>query len=89
MISTKQKLIAVAFLLLFSVAAQAEEISLYDPHGVAVAYIADDLTVYIWDGDPTAYLSGSDHRFSIYAFNGMHLGWFINGIVYDHSGNSG
>ncbi len=88
MSSTKQKLIAVAFLLLFAVSAQAEEISLFDQHGVAVAYVVDDLTVYIWDGDPVAYLSGADRHFSIYAFNGMHLGWFINGIVYDHGGNS-
>ena len=62
----------------------AKEISLFGSNGEAVAYIAanDDMTIYLWDGTPVAYLSGG----SIYGFNGKHLGWFTSGIVLDHNG---
>jgi hypothetical protein len=82
-----KKIIVAVILGLFPLVAQAEEISLFDPRNGAVAYVADDLTVYIWNGDPVGYLSGSDDRFSIYGFNGTHLGWFIHGMVLDHKGN--
>jgi hypothetical protein len=72
---------------LLSLTARAEEVSLFDSHGAPVAYAADDFTVFMWDGDAVAYLSGADDRYSIYAFNGTHLGWFIHGLVYDHAGN--
>ena len=69
----------------------ADQVTLFDARGKAVAYMApdDDLTVYLWSGKPVAYLyqdSGSD--FHVYGFNGKHLGWFVNGVVRDHDGNA-
>ncbi|GAA5480043.1 4-fold beta flower protein [Haloferula helveola] len=61
------------------------EVTLYDPSGEPVVYIDvdDDHTIYTWGGTPVAYLS-DEH---IYGFNGKHLGWFQDGIVWDHDGN--
>jgi len=39
-------------------------------------------SVFLWDGRAIAYLYG--HH--IYGFSGLHLGWFINGVVYDPEG---
>ena len=62
----------------------AQEISLYNSTGEAVAYIDtdNDLNIYLWKGDPVAYLDGK----SIYGFNGKHLGWLNRGIVRDNNG---
>lgn len=62
----------------------SQTITLYDRRGQAVAYIdpSDGQTIFLWDGTPVAYLMG-EH---IYGFNGFHLGWFINGRVFDHIG---
>ena len=61
------------------------EISLFNKNGDAVAYLADDYdrTAYLWDGQQVAYLL--DDRF-IYGTNGKHLGWFIDGIIFNPSG---
>ena len=40
--------------------AQSEEITLYGRDASAVAYIAEDLTVYLWSGAPVAYLERDD-----------------------------
>jgi hypothetical protein len=71
-------------------AAAADEITLFDKGGNAVAYIdtADnDLTIYLWDGTPVAYLYNNRTDYDVYGFNGKHLGWYINGVIRDHSGN--
>ena len=62
----------------------AREVSLYDYAGEAVAYIDtdDEMNIYLWKGEPVAYLDGQ----SIYGFNGKHLGWFKEGIIWDHEG---
>ena len=82
-----------ACLLLFvcSVVAAQDEISLFNREGRASAYIVlgDDLNIYLWSGDPVAYLvrdSGGD--FHVYGFNGKHLGWFVGGIIRDHEGDA-
>lgn len=62
------------------------EISIFDKNGDAKAYIADDLTIYLWDGDPVAYLYKSSSDWHIYGFNGDHLGWYVDGIIYDNNG---
>ena len=64
----------------------AEEISLYDNKGEAVAYIdvVDELTIYLWSGKPVAYLDGEN----IYGFNGKHLGWYSDGAIIDHRGDA-
>lgn len=76
-------LLLVAFLLVPAVS-QAMEQSLYDPDGEAVGYMdtRDQMSIYLWDGQPVAYLDGP----SIYGFNGRHLGWLKDGIVIDHDG---
>src|SRR5712691_954357 len=66
-----------------------DEISLFDPSGKATAYIAEELTIYLWSGKPVAYLSeDAAGGFHIYGFNGKHLGWFIGGVVRDHKGKA-
>ena len=65
------------------------ELSLYNPSGKATAYITEDLTVYLWSGEPVAYLSeDADSGFHVFGFNGKHLGWFVDGAVWDHSGKA-
>jgi hypothetical protein len=60
------------------------EETLYSANGGPVAYISDGLTkaIYLWDGHPVAYL----YDYRVYGFNGLHLGWFIDTIVYDPDG---
>lgn len=71
------------------VAANDDEISLFDSTGTATAYIAEELTIYLWSGKPVAYLEKDDAGgFHIYGFNGKHLGWFVGGIARDHKGNA-
>jgi hypothetical protein len=63
-----------------------DEISIFDKNGDAKAYIADDLTIYLWDGNPVAYLYKSGSDWHVYGFNGVHLGWYVDGIIYDNNG---
>jgi hypothetical protein len=62
------------------------EISLFNSNGEAVAYIAvdDDLTIYLWSGEPVAYIDDED----VYGFNGKHLGWFSESMIINHNGES-
>lgn len=67
----------------------AEEITLFNSEGEAIAYIDaedDDLTIYMWNGTPVAYLDPDGWGFHIYGFNGKHLGWFEDGIIRNHEG---
>jgi hypothetical protein len=86
----------IIFALLLSIASTAlakadEEVSLFNNDGKAIAYITinDELTIYLWSGEPVAYLekdtSGGHH---VYGFNGKHLGWLVKGIIRDHEGNA-
>jgi hypothetical protein len=61
------------------------ERTLFNKDGKAVAYITDDYnkTIYLPDGRPVAYLYEEMHIFGI---NGRHLGWFVDDLIYDHSG---
>jgi len=70
--------------LLIPIIGYAREISLYDDTGEAVAYIDtdDEMNIYLWEGKPMAYLLEQ----SVYGFNGKHLGWFKEGIIWDHEG---
>ncbi len=73
----------VVFLLIQSIG-YAREISLYDDAGEAIAYIDtdDEMNIYLWKGKPVAYLDDE----SVYGFNGKHLGWFKEGIIWNHEG---
>jgi hypothetical protein len=84
--------VAVAyFLAIISCTAIAQdEISLFDGKGRAAAYIVtdQDLTIYLWTGEPVAYLTRDSGRdFHVYGFNGRHLGWFVDGVVRDEEGS--
>jgi hypothetical protein len=70
--------------LLLPVTVLAREISIYDSKDEPVAYIDtdDEFNIYLWGGEPVAYLDGN----SVYGFNGKHLGWFREGIIWDHRG---
>ena len=59
--------------------------SLFNKNGEAVAYLTDDYhnTIYLWDGQQSAYLFNDR---LIYGINGRHLGWFIDGIIYNNIG---
>lgn len=76
--------------------AQDEETTLYNSDGNPVAYmsvgdsgVSDNPIIYLWSGKPVAYLttSSSGEGFSVYGFNGHHLGWFVKGVLRDHEGN--
>jgi|SRR5436190_1479109 len=57
------------------------EETLFDIEGNAIAYVAadDGHTIYLWSGRPVAYLD--EER--IYGFNGIHLGWYENGVIFN------
>ena len=69
-------------------AVSAEEITLYDSEGNAAAWIdtGDRNTIYLWSGEPAAYVLKEGSVPDIYGFNGRHLGWLEKGIVRDHEG---
>jgi len=77
-------------LLIFPIFTFAQEISLIDSDGDAIAYIDtddEDNTIYLWNGTPVAYLSPKSSYYDIYGFNGNHLGWFEDGIVRNEDGD--
>ncbi len=61
------------------------EKTFFNKQGYPVAYLTDDYdrTIYLWEGQQVAYLF--DERI-IYGTNGRQLGWFIDGVIYNHSG---
>lgn len=64
---------------------RAMDKTLFDKNGEAIAYISDDFdqTIYLFDGNPVAYLYEERH---IYGINGRHLGWLINDIIFTDGG---
>jgi hypothetical protein len=78
----------ILLMLLSTAGLASDETTLFDSRGRAAAYIADDLTIYLWSGKPVAYLDrNSGGGFDVYGFNGKHLGWLSRGVVRDHQGN--
>ncbi|MCX6154603.1 MAG: hypothetical protein NT007_10620 [Candidatus Kapabacteria bacterium] len=93
----KKILIICFFSFLLLSVAKAEDITLFDKNGEAIAYIAMDqeMTIYMWDGEPVAYLvkKGPSENpkvdlFSIFGYNGKLLGWIKDGILRDKDGNA-
>ena len=60
----------------------SDELTFYDSHGTPVAYAVDDGAIYLYSGEPVAYLSAD----SLYDYSGSPLGFFEDGWVYDHGG---
>jgi len=61
------------------------EITLFGSQGEPVAYIEDtkNKTIFSFNGEPLAYIDESNN---LYVFNGMHLGWFEDQIIWNHLG---
>jgi hypothetical protein len=80
------RFVIIALMLIFALQARAEEISLFDKDGNAVAYIDvnDELTIFLWEGEPVAYIDEDD----VYGFNGKHLGWLLKGAIWNHEGDA-
>jgi hypothetical protein len=57
---------------------------LFDGKGRPVAYLETDgeRIIYLWGGHAVAYFVGD----RIYGWNGNHLGWYSEGVVYDVRG---
>ena len=64
---------------------QEGETTIFGKNGAPKAYIAwdDENTIYSFEGKPLAYV---DEQNNVYGFNGRHLGWFEDGILWDHQG---
>ncbi|MDD5502608.1 MAG: hypothetical protein PHH26_03990 [Candidatus Thermoplasmatota archaeon] len=58
-------------------------LTFFDQYGTPVAYTDDLVHIYLFTGEPVAYLSGQH----VYAYSGEHLGWFNEGWILDHDGN--
>ena len=60
------------------------ETALFDKYGLPKAYIDEETCViYLWNGRTIAYIEDE----KVYGWKeGIHLGWFINGILYDLKG---
>lgn len=80
-------LVISTFIIPATAAAADDDISLYDSTGAAVAYISpsDQMTIYLWDGTPVAYLDQDGT--SVYGFNGEHLGWLQGAVIIGRDGN--
>ena len=61
------------------------EKTFFNKNGDAVAYLSDDYdrTIYLWGGRQVAYLYNDRLVFGI---NGKHLGWFVDGVIFNHAG---
>lgn len=55
----------------------------YDNHGRPTAYTEDDEHIYLFTGEPVAYL----HTDAVYSYSGKQLGWFRDGWIRDLNGN--
>ncbi|HNR06872.1 MAG TPA: hypothetical protein PKM27_06105 [Saprospiraceae bacterium] len=70
--------------------AQDEEIAIFNSKGKAIAFleVSEEQTLYMWSGKPVAYLYKEGGETHIYGFNGKHLGWYEEGILYTHDGDA-
>lgn len=59
------------------------EILFYNESGVSAAYTEDGTHIYLFSGEPVAYIDGN----SIFSFSGKHLGWYIQGWIRDNNGD--
>ena len=57
----------------------------FDNHGRPTAYTEDDVHIYLFTGEPVAYLDDD----AVYGFNGHQFGWFENGWIRDLQGACG
>ncbi len=58
------------------------ELTYYDSSGKPIAYTEDNTHIYLFSGEPVAYIDNG----SVYSFSGRHLGRFENGWIRDNDG---
>jgi len=58
------------------------EITFYNRNGIPIAYTEDGEHIFLFSGEPVAYLYGE----SVFSFTGKHLGWFREGWIRDNFG---
>ena len=75
-------------MVLFLSVGNAQQVSLYDSDGEAIAYIdfGEDATIFMWDGTPVAFMEKEGSDVCVFGFNGSFMGWFDDGIIYDKKG---
>ncbi len=83
----KSVLLTIMTILSFATVVNAQQTSLFDREGEARAYIdyEQDATIFLWDGTPVAFLE--KHGEGVFGFNGLFIGWYEEGIIYDKSGD--
>jgi hypothetical protein len=59
------------------------QINFYDKTGKPTAYTEDRIHIYLFSGEAVGYLDGD----SVFSYTGVHLGWFEDDWIRDHSGN--
>lgn len=61
-----------------------DEVVFWDSTGHVVAHKDDnDDVIFLWSGEPVAIVDDE----SVFAFDGRHLGWFLDGWIRDHAGD--
>ena len=55
----------------------------YDKSGAPVAYCEDGEHIYMFSGQPVAFLNED----TVYSFSGKHIGWFEDGWIRDKFGH--
>ena len=58
------------------------ELTFYDSKGRPIAYTEDGTYIYLFSGEPVAYLDNE----SVYSVSGKHIGRFRNGWIRDNNG---
>ncbi len=52
------------------------ELSIFDNSGREIAYLDDQtLDIYLWEGEPVAFLMKTNELIIMFGYNGKHLGW--------------
>jgi hypothetical protein len=84
----KKKIILFLALITLIISLSAQEVSLFDSNGEAVAYIdfGEDATIFTWAGTPVAFLEKDSQDICVFGFNGDFLGWYEGGVIYDKKG---
>lgn len=67
---------------------KAQEVTLFDREGKAIAYIDydEEATIFLWKGKRAAFLEAEGDDICVFGFNGKLLGWYEEGVVYDKKG---
>ena len=57
-------------------------IEFFDRAGAAAAFSPDDKSLFLWSGQPAAFIEGNE----VYAYSGRFIGWVGNGWIVDDEG---